>query len=142
MQEALGIDMKRVRSHNIIYLIIISVIMISGICQEKIPAGSYFSCKEEKVLQVYGNDFESVSACKTETLSQKEVLFSIRLAKRQEERNNIRERHMFMPLISGAYSLPQNFHFYLSAKENRLYYEMLYSIAILNYIHNQDGEKV
>lgn len=134
--------MRKGRNHTIMSLLLAIAIMISGICLDRIPANSFFSCKETSVISVAGRPLKSVSAYKTETLDQREVLSSINQSPQNVDRNSVRTRWSEEVLFLSTDNLTQDFRLYISAKENRLYYETLCSITILNYIHEQDGEKV
>ena len=63
----------------------------------------------------------------------------MRLARRDVRRNQVRTAAVLY--ISNADILLQNFQSKQIVGEDRLYYETLCSLAILTYIHNQDGEK-
>lgn len=134
--------MKKVRNHKLICLLMAIAVMISGICLEKIPVNSYFSCKQANTITSSDSSFKKVSVYKAETLNQQEVLSSIQSTKREVRRSSFRDRSRATEFyISYADILPQNIHFKGVAKEDSSFQGMKCSIAILNYIHKQDGEK-
>lgn len=116
------------------------IVVISGICLEKIPANALFSCT--KGCSINGTDsiYKDLSVYRTESLSQREVLNSMRIAGRDARRSQVRITAAVL-FLSIADILPRNFQSTRSVGEGRLCYEIMCSLAILTYIHNQDGEK-
>lgn len=131
--------MRNGRNHRIMCLMLAIAIMISGICLDKLPANSFFSCKKTSMITVASRQMKSVSAYKTEKLSQREVLSSINQVNKDGNQNTTATEEID---FLNPDNLAQDYRVYISAKENRLYYETLCSITILDYIHRQDGEKV
>ena len=140
-EESDGLMMGKVRNHKWICLFLAIVIMISGICLEKIPADSFFSCSHSNTIAKSDGILRDVSAYKTETLSQREVLSSLRTAKRETRRNQVRTGFQTGFCVSYAEFLPQNFQSNQAAELDTRDCEGSSSVAILSYIHNQDGEK-
>lgn len=134
--------MKNGRNHRFICLLLAVTIMISGICLDKIPANSFFSCKKTGAITIPNRQMKSVSAYKTEKLNQQEVLSSIHQIKKDSGPNTNSVQSVRAGNLLKLDGLAQDCRTYISAKENRLYYETLCSITILEYIHRQDGEKV
>ncbi len=139
--ESDGLIMRKGRNQKWICLLLVIVVMISGICLEKIPADSYFSCKQTSTIAKADSVLRDVSACRTETLSQREVLSSFRTAKRELRRNQVRTIYQSGLCLSNAEFLPQNFQTKQAAREDNINCKDSCSAAILSYIHNQDGEK-
>lgn len=133
--------MRKGRNQKWICLLLVIAVMISGICLEKITADSYFSCKQTSTIAKADSILKDVSACRIETLSQREVLSSFRMAKRELRRNQIRIIYQSGLCLSNAEFLPQNFQTKQEARENNINCKNSCSAAILSYIHNQDGEK-
>ena len=133
--------MKKVRNQKLICLLMVFAVMISGICLEKIPVNSYFSCIETSAIVKDYNVLRDVSAYRTETLSQREVLSSIRTVKRELRRNQVRISYLSGLFLSNAEFLPQNFQLKHLEEEDGIYCKTSCIGAILSYIHNQDGEK-
>lgn len=132
--------MGKTRNHKWICIALMAVIMISGICLNGIQANSFFSCHKESSISVPDRLIEKGSIYRTEQLSEREVISSIRQVRTYSRRTNSREQEIVsVSLVADI--LPQKFHF-ISAIEERLYYDNLCSVAILDYIHKQDGEKV
>ena len=132
--------MRKVRNHKLICFLLAIAMVISGVCLSEVQANSYFSCKQESTISAPNNTIQHVSAYKTERLSQREVVSTIRQARNLTKRANSRIEYRIDTYLSAVDVLPQNPH-YLSAIESTLYCETSCSIAILNYIHKQDGEK-
>lgn len=122
-------------------MIIAVAIMVSGICLNEIQTNAYFSCKQDCKISVPENTIGENCVYRTESLSQREVIGSIRQVRVSSRRANSKTDTELCFHSFDVDILPQRFHS-ISAIEERLYYETLYSIVILNYIHNQDGEKV
>lgn len=133
--------MEKIRNHKLMSVMLAIVIMISGICLNEIQANSYFSCKQESHISSPDNTIDEGSVYRTERLSQREVISSIRQVRLNTRRANSKTENEIGFCPFDVDILPQRFHS-ISAVEERLYYETLCSIAILNYIHEQDGEKV
>lgn len=133
--------MKKIRNHKLICIVMMIAIMISGICLNEIQANSYFSCKQESSITSPDNTLDEGSIYRTERLSQREVIRSIRQVRTNTRRASSKAESELCFCSFDVDILPQKFHS-ISAIEERLYYETLRSIAILNYIHKQDGEKV
>lgn len=132
--------MEKVRNHKLICIMIAMAIMISGICLNEIQANSFFSCKQESSISSPDNTIDEGSVYRTEQLSQREVVSSIRQVRTNTRRVNSKAENEICFCSFDVDILPQKFHS-ISAIEERLYYETLCSVAILNYIHKQDGEK-
>lgn len=131
--------MEKIRNQKWVCLVLAVIVMISGICLERVPANSLFSCT--KNISIIGTDdtYKDISVYRAENFNQREVLGSMRLARRDVRRNQVRTAAVLY--ISNADILLQNFQSKQIVGEDRLYYETLCSLAILTYIHNQDGEK-
>ena len=132
--------MGKVRNQKWICLCLAIAMMISGICLEKIPADSYFSYNQTSTITKSDRARLDVSAYRTETLSQREVLSSLRTVKRELRRNQVRTYYSSGMCLFNAEILPPIFQIKQAAKEE-VYCESSYIAAILSYIHNQDGEK-
>lgn len=141
VEERDGLMMRKVRNQKWIYLLLVITVMISGICLEKIPANSYFSCKQTNTISKAKGVLRDVSAYRTETLSQREVLNSLRSVKRELRRNSVRTGALFGSCLSNEEFLPKIFQSNQAAGEDAIYCKTSCSAAILSYIHNQDGEK-
>ena len=139
-KERDGLMMGKVRNQKWICLCLAIAMMISGICLEKIPADSYFSCSQTSMITKADSVLRDVSACKTETLSQREVLSSLRTVKGKSRRNLVRTYYSLGMCLFNAESLPPIFQIKQAAKVE-IYGESSCMVAILSYIHNQDGEK-
>lgn len=113
------------------------MIMISGICPERVPADAFFSCSQNSSITGMDNIHNELSVCRTETFSQREVLNSLRLSKRESRRNQVGATAVLHS--SGTDILP--YIFQSNQRDEDICYETLCSLAILTYIHNQDGEK-
>lgn len=133
--------MRKIRNHKLICIVLTVVIMISGICLNGMQANSFFSCHKESSISAPDRLIEKGSIYRTEQLSEREVISSIRQVRTYSRRTNSRTEQEIAPVSLIADILPQKFHS-ITAVEERLYYETLCSVAILNYIHKQDGEKV
>lgn len=133
--------MGKVRNQKWICLFLAIAVMISGICLEKIPTDSYFSYSQNSTLTKADKVLRDVSVCRMETLSQREVLSSFRTAKREIRRNQIRTGLQAGISTSYAQFLLKNFQLNHLAEVDRTNGEGSCSVAILSYIHKQDGEK-
>lgn len=133
--------MRKIRNHKLICIVLTVAIMISGICLNGMQANSFFSCHKESSISAPDRLIEKGSIYRTEKLSEREVISSIRQVRTYSRRTNSRTEQEIAPVSLIADILPQKFHS-ITAVEERLYYETLCSVAILNYIHKQDGEKV
>lgn len=133
--------MGKGRNHKWICFFVVIAVMISGICLEKIPADSYFSCKQTNTIAKVDGVLRDVSAYKTETLSQREVLSSLRISKRELRRNQVKTNYQSRISLSDAEFLPQNFQTKQKAEEKVISCKASSVSKILYYIHNQDGEK-
>lgn len=140
LKERKGLIMRKVRNQKWICLLMAITVMISGICLEKIPADSYFSCSQTNTITKADSVLRDESACRTETLSQREVLSSLRTVKRDQRRNQVRTYYSSGMCLFNAEILPPIFQIKQAAKEE-VYCESSCIAAILSYIHNQDGEK-
>ena len=134
-------SMRKGRNQKWICLILVIIVMISGICLEKIPANAYFSCKHTNTIAKADGILQEMSAYRLETLSQREVISSIRTAKRESRRTEIRLNHLLGFSLSDKKVLLQNFHSKKIGEEYGIFAKPSCSTAILSYIHNQDGEK-
>ena len=133
--------MGKIRNHKWICIALMAAIMISGICLNGIQANSFFSCHKESSISAPDKLVEKGSVYRTEQLSEREVIRSIRQVRNNSRRANSRTEQEIEFCLFDVDILPHKFHS-ISATEERLYYENLCSVAILNYIHKQDGEKV
>ena len=133
--------MGRIRNHKRICIVLMAAIMISGICLNGIQANSFFSCNKESSISAPDNTIEEGSVYRTEQLSEREVISSIRQVRTCSRRANSRTEQEIEFCSFDVDILPQKLHS-ISAIEEQLFYENLCSVAILNYIHKQDGEKV
>lgn len=133
--------MGKIRNHRLICIVLAATIMISGICLNSIQANSFFACHKESSISAPDNMIEEGSFYRTEKLSEREVIGSIRQARNYSRRVTSRTEQEIDSVPFVADILPQKFHS-ISAIEEGLYYDNLYSVAILDYIHKQDGEKV
>ena len=136
-----GLFMRRNRNHKWVCLFLAMMILISGMCLEKIPADSYFSCKQTNAITKTDGIIHDVSAYRTETLSQREVLSSLKTAKRDLRRTQIRANNLSRLCIFSEELFSKNFQTKLVAEEDGIFCKETCSVAILSYIHNQDGEK-
>ena len=133
--------MKNRGNHKLICIVLTVAIMISGICLNGIQANSYFSCNKESRISSPDNTIAEGSVYRTEQLSEREVISSIRQVRTYSRRAISRAEQEIDSVSFEADILPQKFHS-TSAIEEGLYYDNLCSVAILDYIHKQDGEKV
>ena len=133
--------MGKIRSHKWICIALMAAIMISGICLNGIQANSFFSCHKESSISAPDRLIEKGSIYRTEQLSEREVISSIRQVRTNSRRVTSRTEQEIDSVSFVADILPQKFHS-TSAIEEGLYYDNLCSVAILDYIHKQDGEKV
>ena len=140
-KERDGLMMGKVRNQKWICLCLAIAMMISGICLEKIPADSYFSYNQTSTITKSDRVRLDVSAYRTETLSQREVLSSLRTVKRELRRNQVRTYYSSGMCLFNAEILPPIFQIKQLAEVEGIYGNTSYSVAILSYIHNQDGEK-
>lgn len=141
VEERDGLMMRKVRNQKWIYLLLVITVMISGICLEKIQADAYFSCNHTRTIVKLDGILRDVPACRTETLSQREVLSSLRTAKRETRHNQIKTGFQTGFCVSYAEILPQNIQLNQAAGIDRSDCEGSSSAVILSYIHKQDGEK-
>ncbi len=132
--------MGNIRSHKLICIALTAAIMISGICLNGIQASSFFSCHKESSISAPDKLIEKGSIYRTEQLSEREVISSIRQVRTNSRRVTSRTEQEIDSVSLVADILPQGFHS-TSAIEEGLYCDNLCSVAILNYIHKQDGEK-
>ena len=139
--ESDGFGMRKIRNQKYICLLLAIAMMISGICLEKIPTDSYFSCNQKSILIKSERVYSNISVYRTETLSQREVLSSLRTAKRELRRNQIRTFHLSGDSLFHVGFLPQDFQSKRIAEGNHIFGKASYSAVILSYIHKQDGEK-
>lgn len=133
--------MEKVRNHKLICIMLTIAMVISGVCLGEIQANSFFSCKQKSTITALDNTIQEGFVYETERLSQREVISSIRQVRSNIKRANAKAEYETELCLFDVEILPQKFHS-MSAIEERLYYETLCSIAILNYIHKQDGEKI
>ncbi len=131
--------MEKTRNQKWVCLILAVIVMISGICLERVPANALFSCTKNSAITRIEDSCKDLEVYRTESINQREVLSSLRLARREVRRNQVRAAVVLS--ISSADILLRNFQSKQIVGEDRLYYETLCSLAILTYIHNQDGEK-
>ena len=115
-------------------------IMISGICLGEIQASSYFSCKQESTINTADSIKGEDSVYRNERLSQREVISSIRQVRNVARRMNSRSEYETELCPIHVETLPQNIHF-TWAMDDGAYLGNLCKIAIITYIHKQDGEK-
>ena len=132
--------MKKVRNHRIICILLAIAIMISGICLGEIQASSYFSCKQDSSINTSDSIIQKDSVYRTEKLNQREVISSIRQVRNLTRRINSRSEYEQQLCLFNVESTPQKSYF-VSAIVDGSYPESLCAIAVINYIHNQDGEK-
>ena len=132
--------MKKVRNHKLICMILTIMIMISGICLGEIQASSSFSCKQVSSIKAADSVIQKESVYRTEQLNQKEVISSIRQVRNITRRIHSRSEYETEICLIDVDILPQKILF-LTAVEEGTYLENSCSVAILNYIHKQDGEK-
>lgn len=132
--------MKKIRNQKYVCLLLAVIVMILGICLERVPANALFSCSKNTSVIRSDSTYKEVAVYQTETFKDREVLNSLKLAKREVRRNQERMTSAAL-CVFGADTLLSNYQSSQSAEEDRLYYETLCSFAILTYIHNQDGEK-
>jgi hypothetical protein len=132
--------MGKVRNHKIICALLAIAIMISGICLGEIQASSYFSCKQESAINTPDSIKGEDSVYRNERLSQKEVISSIRQVRNVARRINSRAEYETELCPVNVEVLPQKIHF-TWAMDDGYYLEHLCKIAIITYIHEQDGEK-
>ena len=133
--------MRIIRNHKMICIALMVAIMISGICLNGVQTNSFFSCHKESRISTPDNLIEEGSVYRTEQLSEREVIRSIRQVRNYGRRANSRAEQEIEFCLFDVDILPHKFHS-ISAIEERLYHENLCSVAILDYIHKQDGEKV
>lgn len=133
--------MRKIRNHKTICIALMAAIMISGICLNGIQTNSFFLCHKESRISTSDNLIEEGSVYRTEQLSEREVIRSIRQVRNYGRRANSGAEQEIGFCLFDVDILPHKFHS-ISAIDERLYYENLCSVAILDYIHKQDGEKV
>ena len=133
--------MRRIRNHKLICIVLMAAIMISGICLNGIQANSFFSCHKQSSISAPDKLIEKGSVYRTEQLSEREVIRSIRQVRNNSRRANSRTEQEAESCLFDVETLPHKFHS-ISAIEERPDFDNLYSVAILDYIHKQDGEKV
>ena len=133
--------MGKIRNHKLICIVLTVAIMISGSCLNGIQANSYFSCNKASRISSPDNTIAEGFVYRTEQLSEREVISSIRQVRTYSRRAISRAEQEIDSVSFEADILPQKFHS-VTVVEERLYYDNLCSVAILNYIHKQDGEKV
>ena len=133
--------MGKIRNHKLICIVLMAAIMISGICLNDIKANSFFSCHKESRISTPDSLIEGGSVYRTEELNEREVISSIRQVRTGSRRVNSRIEQEIDPVWFDVDILPHKFQS-ISAMEERLYYDNLCCVAILKYIHKQDGEKV
>ena len=121
-------------------MILTIMIMISGICLGEIQASSSFSCKQVSSIKAADSVIQKESVYRTEQLNQKEVISSIRQVRNFTRRIHSRSEYETEICLIDVDILPQKILF-LTAVEEGTYLENSCSVAILNYIHKQDGEK-
>ena len=139
-EERDGLVMERIRNQKWACLLLAAIVMISGICLERVPANAYFSCTKNSSVTRADMIYKEISVYREETFNQREVLNSLRLARRDVRRSQTRVATETL-CLSNADIIPQNYQSASMPGEDRLYYETSCSLAILTYIHNQDGEK-
>lgn len=132
--------MRKVRNHKIICALLAVAIMISGICLGEIQASSYFSCKQESSINTLDSMQGENSVYRNERLSQREVISSIRQVRNVSRRIHSRSEYETELCPVKVEALPQKFHS-IWAMDDGSYLERLCKIAIITYIHEQDGEK-
>ena len=132
--------MKKTRNHKLMCMLLTIMIMISGICFEQLQANSYFSCNQGAAITKADSTIREVSVYESLQLSQREVISSIQQVRAAGRRTNSRSEYETELCLFDVEVLPQKFHS-TSASEECSFSEHLCSVAILNYIHKQDGEK-
>lgn len=132
--------MGKVRNHKIICALLTIAIMISGICLGEIQASSYFSCKQESAINTADSIKGEDSVYRNERLSQREVISSIRQVRTIARRINSRAENETELCPVNVEVLPQKIHT-TWAMDDGYNWEHLCKIAIITYIHEQDGEK-
>ena len=131
--------MEKTRNQKYACLLLAVIVMISGICLERVPADAFFSCTENSAITRSDSTYKDLSVCRTETLNQREVLNSLRLARRDGRRGQTRV--VTALFFSDADILPHIFQTTQKRRQENQDYEILCSLTVLTYIHNQDGEK-
>lgn len=131
--------MEKTRNQKYACLLLAVIVMISGICLERVPADAFFSCTKNSTITRSDSTYKDLSLCRTETLNQREVLNSLCLAKREGRRGQARAAAALY--FSNADILPHIFQSNQGKGEETQGYEILCSLVVLTYIHNQDGEK-
>ena len=132
--------MRKIRNHKIICALLVMAIMISGICLGEIQASSYFSCKQESSINAADSIKGEASVYRNERLSQREVISSIRQVRNIARRMNSRSEYETELCPINVEALPQKIHFTWATHDGS-YLEHLCKVAIITYIHEQDGEK-
>ena len=133
--------MRKIRNHKLICIVLIAAIMISGICLSEKQANSCFSCNKESRISAPDNTIAEGSVYRTEQLSEREVISSIRQIRTYSRRVTSKAEQEMVSVSFDADILPQKFHSTAAIEESD-YHDNFCSVAILNYIHKQDGEKV
>lgn len=131
--------MKKIRNQKWACLVLAVIVMISGICLERVPADAFFSCVKNTSFTGIDHTDKELSVYRAESLNQREVLNSLRVSRRDGRRSQTRVASVFCSLNVDI--LPHIFHLNQRKGDDRYGYETWSSLAILTYIHNQDGEK-
>lgn len=132
--------MRKARNHKILCALLVIAIMISGICLGEIQASSYFSCKQESKIVAADSIKGEDSVYRNERLSQREVISSIRQVRNITRRIHSRAEYETELCQVDVEALPQKIHS-IWAMDNDPYLGNQCKIAIITYIHKQDGEK-
>ena len=132
--------MEKVRNRKWACLILAVIVMISGICMERVPANAFFSCTKSSSITGMDSIYKDLTVYRTETLNQQEVIDSIRLTGRDARRSQVRATVSAL-YFSCADILPPYIQSAGITGKSGLCFDAMCSLAILTYIHNQDGEK-
>ena len=81
--------MEKVRNQKYACLILAVIIMISGICLERVPADALFSCVQDSSIISTDSVCKEIPAYRTETFNQREVLNAIRVTGRDARRSQV-----------------------------------------------------
>lgn len=134
--------MKTVKQKKWISIILVIVIMLTGMCFENTKADSYFwytDCKEnQSTLDISRCVLINQDLCTQDLIGERtsNSTFS------QESQSNIKSNSKLRIVLSLLENLPEN-PTYISEStiENVVCNTTYSSVAIISYIHRQDGKK-
>lgn len=129
------------KQNNIICLLLTAIMLLSGMCYEKVHADSLFSY-ESLADNTSSMDSSDSLADNTvlllgELFSQRNVITSIRHTRQTDERTGPRT-DLYLSFVDA---LPHYSIFYSMAADVELYSEARSNTVIINFIHHKDGKK-